>query len=108
MNELKHARLEAVQHAAGDLDKLLGSRLKSVRPAGRVRQTDRQAEEAAGSPVAALRGQLRRIKLEEGEGAGVSSPPRAAGSRLGLPAEVPHSKVLRWIPLQTLCRQVLT
>lgn len=47
---------------AGDLDKLLGSRLKSVRPTAAVRQT----REAADSPVAALRGQLRRVKLEEG------------------------------------------
>ena len=57
---------------AGDLDKLLGSRLKSVvRPPAEVRQT----EEAADSPVVALRGQLRRVKLEEGVEAS-SSPLR--------------------------------
>lgn len=54
---------------AGDLDKLLGSRLKSVRPAAEVRQT----QEGTDSPVATLRGQLRRVKLEEGMQA--SSPP---------------------------------
>lgn len=52
---------QAVDPCAGDLDKLLGSRLKSVRPAAVVRQA-----QEADSPVSALRGQLRRVKLEEG------------------------------------------
>ena len=50
---------------ADDLDKLLGSRLKFVRPQGELRPS----EEAAASPVAALRGQLRRVKLEPDEAA---------------------------------------
>ena len=54
---------------ANDLDKLLGSRLKSVRPQAEFRQ----AEEPAASPVAALRGQLRRVKLEPED---ASSPSR--------------------------------
>ncbi len=48
---------------ADDLDKLLGSRLKSVRPQVELRPS----EEAAASPVAAFRGQLRRVKLEPDE-----------------------------------------
>jgi len=48
---------------ADDLDKLLGSRLKSVRPQVELRPS----EQAAASPVAALRGQLRRVKLEPDE-----------------------------------------
>lgn len=48
---------------ADDLDKLLGSRLKSVRPQVELRPS----EEAAASPVAAFRGQLRRVKLKPDE-----------------------------------------
>ena len=50
---------------ANDLDRLMGSRLKSVRP-----QEGQGEVESAPSPVAALRGQLRRVKLEPEEGLG--------------------------------------
>ncbi len=63
---------------ADDLDKLLGSRLKSVRPQVELRPS----EEAAASPVAALRGQLRRVKLEPDE-AGLPSARQGRGQETG-------------------------
>ncbi len=69
---------------AGDLDKLLGSRLKSVRPQAELRPS----EEAAASPVAALRGQLRRVKLEPDE-AGLPSARQGQGQVTGGIADGP-------------------
>ncbi len=63
---------------ADDLDKLLGSRLKSVRPQVELRPSN----EAAASPVAALRGQLRRVKLEPDE-AGLPSARQGQGQVTG-------------------------
>ena len=51
-----------------DLDRLMGSRLKSVRP-----RAGQGGAEAAPSPVASLRGQLRRVKLEPEEELGSPS-----------------------------------
>ncbi len=69
---------------ADDLDKLLGSRLKSVRPQVELRPS----EEAAASPVAALRGQLRRVKLEPDE-PGLSSARQGQGQGTGGTADGP-------------------
>ena len=63
---------------ADDLDKLLGSRLKSVRPQVELRP----GGEAAASPVAALRGQLRRVKLEPDE-AGLPPARQSEGQETG-------------------------
>ena len=75
---------------ADDLDKLLGSRLKSVRPQAELRQS----EEAAASPVAALRGQLKRVKLEPEEASSPTARPgfgRVAGGGCDSPAQVNHA-----------------
>ena len=75
---------------ADDLEKLLGSRLKSVQPQGELRQR----EEAAASPVAALRGQLRRVKLEPEEASSPTARPRfesVAGRGSDSPAQVSHA-----------------
>ncbi|KAL0043109.1 hypothetical protein WJX79_009421 [Trebouxia sp. C0005] len=69
---------------ADDLDKLLGSRLKPVRPQVELRPS----EETAASPVAALRGQLRRVKLEPDE-AGSASARQGEVQGIGGPADSP-------------------
>ena len=66
-----------VKAEQADLDKLLGSRLKSVKKQANLHQ----APEAAMSPVAALRSQLRRVKLEPED---ASSPPTPFGGREGV------------------------
>ena len=75
---------------SGDLDKLLGSRLKPVRPAAEARQS----EEATASPMAALRGQLRKVKLEEGREA-ASPVSRASKDVLGTSAGLSPSQVIQ-------------
>ena len=80
---------------ADDLDKLLGSRLKSVRPQGELRQR----EEAAASPVAALRGQLRRVKLEPEEASSPTARPGfelVAGRGSDSPAQVSHAATVHF------------
>lgn len=96
---------------ADDLDKLLGSRLKSVRPLAEVQQT----EEAPASPVTALRGQLRRVKLEPEE----RGSPLPRGAQEGVAGLVPASAgqvrpatlCLKacdqsWTSLQLVCQHV--